>query len=90
MTRLVSVTAEVFLHWVGCAARLFLQIDLFVGEDIDYARRLISWGVQTELLVVPGAYHGFDVIAPEAAPSKAFHANWTAALTKALERGGGS
>ena len=66
------------------------SLDLFVDEDIDYAKRLINWGVQTELLVVPGAYHGFDVIAPEAAPSKAFHANWTAALARALERGGGS
>ena len=63
------------------------SLDLFVDEDIDYARRLISSGVPTELCVVPGAYHGFDVIAPEAAPSTAFQATWTAALARALERG---
>lgn len=35
-------------------------IDLFVDEDIAYARALIDAGVETELLVVPGAFHGFD------------------------------
>jgi acetyl esterase/lipase len=32
-------------------------IDLLVGEDIEYARRLIDAGVPTELHVIPGAYH---------------------------------
>jgi acetyl esterase/lipase len=41
------------------------SIDLFVGEDIDYARRLIEAAVPTELLVVPGAFHGFDLVAPQ-------------------------
>lgn len=36
------------------------SIDLFVNEDIDYARRLINAGVSTELLITPGAFHGFD------------------------------
>jgi acetyl esterase/lipase len=66
------------------------SLDLFVDEDIDYARRLISSGVSTELFVVPGAYHGFDIIAPEASPSRAFRATWTAALARALERPAGS
>ncbi|PCI53330.1 MAG: alpha/beta hydrolase [Alphaproteobacteria bacterium] len=35
-------------------------VDLFVDEDIEYARRLVSAGVPTELVVVPGAFHGFD------------------------------
>jgi acetyl esterase/lipase len=60
------------------------SIDLFVGEDVDYARRLIDSGVPTELCVVPGGYHGFDIIAPEASVSKAFRATWNAALAKAL------
>jgi len=39
------------------------SIDLFCDEDIDYAKRLNAAGVQTELIVVPGAFHGFDMIA---------------------------
>jgi acetyl esterase/lipase len=35
------------------------SIDLFVDEDVDHARRLIDAGVATELVVVPGAFHGF-------------------------------
>ncbi|HEU4651727.1 MAG TPA: alpha/beta hydrolase [Croceibacterium sp.] len=40
-------------------------VDLFVSEDIDYARRLTEAGVPTELLLVPGAFHGFDRVAPD-------------------------
>lgn len=40
------------------------SVDLFVDEDIEYARRLIAAGVPTELLVVPGAFHAFDGMAP--------------------------
>ena len=36
-------------------------LDLFVEEDIDYARRLIRAGVPTELHVFPGGFHGFDI-----------------------------
>ena len=38
------------------------SIDLFVDEDIEYAHRLVDAGVATELLVVPGAFHGFDML----------------------------
>jgi acetyl esterase/lipase len=62
------------------------SIDLFVDEDIEYARRLIDSGVPTELFVVPGAYHGFDLIAPEASVSKAFRASWSTALANAFVR----
>ena len=34
-------------------------LDLFVDEDIAYATRLVRAGVPTELLVYPGAFHGF-------------------------------
>ncbi len=60
------------------------SVDLFVDEDLHYARRLIDFGVPTEMCVVPGGYHGFDVIAPDAACSKAFRATWSAALAKAF------
>jgi triacylglycerol lipase len=42
-------------------------LDLFVEEDMEYARRLMRAGVPTELHVIPGAFHGFGV-AGEAAP----------------------
>ncbi|MET0240274.1 MAG: alpha/beta hydrolase [Sphingobium sp.] len=42
-------------------------LDLFVEEDMDYARRLIAAGVPTELHIIPGAYHGFG-LAGETAP----------------------
>lgn len=35
-------------------------LDLFMDEDIDYARRLIDAGVPTELHVYPGGIHAFD------------------------------
>lgn len=35
-------------------------LDLFLDEDIDYARRLIDAGVPVELHVYPGGPHGFD------------------------------
>ena len=60
------------------------SIDLFVDEDIDFARRLVNAGVPTELLVVPGAFHGFQMIAPKAAVSQQFTAALEAALARAL------
>jgi acetyl esterase/lipase len=58
-------------------------LDLFVEEDIDYARRLIRAGVSTELHVYPGAYHGFDK-SVEAAVVNAAARNRLAALRRAL------
>ena len=40
-------------------------LDLFVEEDLEYARRLMRAGVPTELHVYPGAFHAFDM-APDA------------------------
>jgi len=57
-------------------------IDLFVEEDIAYAQRLINAGIPVELNVVPGAYHGFDILAPQTAIAKRFRD----ALTEALRR----
>jgi acetyl esterase/lipase len=59
-------------------------IDLFVDEDIDYARRLIDAGVAVRLNVVPGAFHGFDAF-PGASIAKAFRADLIAALREALK-----
>ncbi|MBO0796637.1 MAG: alpha/beta hydrolase, partial [Ktedonobacteraceae bacterium] len=38
-------------------------LDLFLEEDLEYARRLMRAGVPTELHVYPGAYHGFRMVA---------------------------
>jgi acetyl esterase/lipase len=47
--------------WIGVGA-----LDLFHDEDVAYAERLRACGVACETVVVPGAYHGFDVVAPKA------------------------
>ena len=67
--------------WIGVGGA-----DLFVEEDITYARRLIDAGVATELLVVPGAFHGFDRIVPNAAVSQRFTAAKMDALRRAFSR----
>lgn len=59
------------------------SIDLFVNESIDFARRLVDAGVATQLVVVPGAFHGFDLF-PGAAVSRQFTATTMAALRAAL------
>lgn len=64
--------------WIGVGA-----LDLFVGEDIAFAWALNAAGVPAELLVVPGAFHGFDLFVRDAAVSRRF----SAARTEALRRG---
>lgn len=65
--------------WIGVGA-----IDLFVEEDMEYAQRLVQAGVATELKVVPGAYHGFDLVARESSIAKDFTVSWKTALRKAF------
>lgn len=60
------------------------SLDLFVNEDIDYARRLNEAGVGCELLVMPGGYHGFDALVPEARISRRFSAVALDALRRGL------
>ena len=57
-------------------------LDLFLEEDIDYAKRLIAAGVPTELHVYPGAYHAYDLNA-EARVTKAYFRDLTDALNQA-------
>jgi acetyl esterase/lipase len=60
------------------------SIDLFADEDVAYAERLRSAGVPTELLVLPGAFHAFDAVAPQASLSKLLTTAWNEALTRAF------
>jgi acetyl esterase/lipase len=58
-------------------------LDLFVEEDLEYARRLIRTGVPTELHVYPGAFHGFQW-APQADVSRAASRDSANALARAM------
>lgn len=62
------------------------SIDLFAPEDIEYSRRLIEAGVSTELMVVPGGYHGFDLFCPHASLTKEFRNAWSSALRRAFAK----
>lgn len=58
-------------------------LDLFAAEDMAFAARLNAAAVPVELLVVPGAYHAFDGLAPAAWVSRQFRN----AIVDALKRG---
>jgi len=65
--------------WIGVGTS-----DLFHDEDVDYAGRLRAAGVDCDLDVVPGAFHGFDLVRPKAGVSQEFRAAQLAALAGAL------
>ncbi|MFJ8433927.1 alpha/beta hydrolase [Kitasatospora sp. NPDC094019] len=52
------------------------DLDCFRDEDLDYATRLRAQGVPVELHLYPGAYHAFDLIAPDSRLAAAFHRTW--------------
>jgi acetyl esterase/lipase len=66
--------------WIGVGT-----LDPLHDENVEYARRLNQAGVPTTLDVVPGAFHGFDVVAPKAGVSRAFFDRQCAAVLAALE-----
>jgi acetyl esterase/lipase len=61
--------------WIGVGG-----LDLFVTENVDFAGRLMAAGVACELLVVPGAFHGFNRSAPDASVSRQFDGAWNNAI----------
>jgi acetyl esterase/lipase len=65
--------------WIGVGS-----VDLFVAEDIDYAARLNAAGVPAALMVVPGAFHGFDSIASDTRMAADFTASKMAAIRQAI------
>ncbi|MDI1436862.1 alpha/beta hydrolase [Polyangium sorediatum] len=65
--------------WMGVGT-----CDLFHDEDIAYARRLSACGVPCEEVIVPGAFHGFDLTFRDAPVSRDFRAGYIAALRRAL------
>ena len=62
--------------WIGVGTN-----DLFHDEDVRYAERLRQAGVPCELVVVDGAFHGFDILMSGRGVSREF---WNAQVT-ALE-----
>ena len=67
--------------WIGVGT-----LDLFHDEDVAYARSLRDAGVDCELQIVEGAFHGFDGVRPHSQVSKAFLAGQDAVLAAAFAR----
>lgn len=65
--------------WIGVGTN-----DLFHAEDVAYAERLMRAGIPCHVEVVPGAFHGFDLFAPNTAVSQAFFASQCASLRSAF------
>lgn len=61
-------------------------VETFRDEDIDYAARLLRAGVQTELHVWAGGFHGFDRFAPDATLSRECRARRIDWLKRLLRR----
>jgi acetyl esterase/lipase len=59
-------------------------LDMFLDENLDYARRLTAAGVNTEVHVYPGAFHAFDAFAPMARVAQRFVADRNGALMRAF------
>ncbi|MCU1413091.1 MAG: alpha/beta hydrolase [Microbacteriaceae bacterium] len=65
--------------WIGVGT-----LDVFHDEDVEYARRLTEAGVSCELVIVPGAFHGFDVLFRKKPVGKAFWHSKVNALRRGL------
>nr|BFE78777.1 hypothetical protein GCM10020093_013780 [Planobispora longispora] len=62
------------------------ELEVFRDECVEYALRLARAGVSTEFHLFPGAFHGFDVMVPDAAISRRAAAERIAVLRRALLR----
>lgn len=67
--------------WVGTGT-----CDLFLEEDLEYARRLEAAGVACSTEVVEGAFHAFDVVGSSTGVGKAFRSAQIRALVDAFEK----
>ena len=62
-----------------------VSMDLFRDENIEYAQRLLAAGIDTELVVMPGACHGFQLL-PNTSFSKRYADTHLEALGRALNK----
>ncbi|MDT5117544.1 MAG: hypothetical protein QOE30_3283 [Mycobacterium sp.] len=65
--------------WIGVGTH-----DLFHDEDLAYAKRLRGAGVPCEVEIIPGAFHGFDLVAPKVRVSQHFFDSQCDTLRAAL------
>lgn len=65
--------------WIGVG-----DVDLFLAEDVEYARRLKDAGSQVDLQVYPGAFHGFESMFPDNPLSMKMRQAMTAAIARAI------
>jgi acetyl esterase/lipase len=65
--------------WIGVGS-----LDPFRDEDVEFGSRLLAAGITVELHVYPGAPHGFEMVVPTAAVSRACQRDITEALRRAL------
>ncbi|MEY4529939.1 MAG: hypothetical protein RLZZ156_660 [Deinococcota bacterium] len=65
--------------WIGVGT-----LDIFHDENLDYAKRLQASSVEVELVVIEGAFHGFDVFNPLLDVVRFFRTSQMAALKKYL------
>ncbi|MCF6390185.1 alpha/beta hydrolase [Mycobacterium sp. MBM] len=66
--------------WVGVGT-----VDPLYGQDVEYAHRLRDAGVDCQLDIVEGAFHGFDIIASKSPVAQRFFARQCEALRAAFE-----
>jgi acetyl esterase/lipase len=64
--------------WIGCGT-----MDLFIEEDLEYARRLEAAGIAVQTHIVPRACHGFDSICPKSELSIKFAESYMEAIRRA-------
>lgn len=69
--------------WLGVGT-----LDLFHREGLAYAERLRANGVACRVHEVPGAFHGFDKIAPKTAIARAYFDDICAGLRQAVAQAG--
>jgi acetyl esterase/lipase len=65
--------------WIGVGT-----LDLFHDEDVAYAEKLQRDGVDCELVIIPGAFHGFDQFDRDLPVVQAFRQSQIEALRKHL------
>ena len=65
--------------WIGVG-----DLDIFHDEDVAYAQRLKECGIECELNVIPGAFHGFDVFDAQIPIVQDFRKSQISALKKYL------